>query len=295
MKVLIVEDDPASMTFLEIIAKKEGCIFMSAENGKKGLEIYEEFDPDIIMSDINMAHMNGLELLEQIRLKKSDIIFILLTAYTSEEFVIKAIKHGANNYLKKPLSKDTIVNLLRKYKTIIEHQHFEKRISGYIKKHNFSLQINTNINIIPDIVNYLVEETGDIFTPDKQLDVKLGLNELILNAFEHGNLEITYTDKSAAVSNDTLMELYEERLKNQIFAQRTIDIKYEMLENACEWIITDQGKGFNPAAIPSPLSEDGIMRLHGRGIFISKYHFDELEYLGCGNKVRIRKKFSIKK
>ncbi|MFQ3579154.1 MAG: response regulator [Bacteroidales bacterium] len=289
MKVLLVEDDPASMAFLEILVQKEGYHIEKADNGKIALELFESFKPDIILSDINMAQMNGLELLEKIRGQKSDIIFILLTAYTSEEFVIKAIKHGANNYLKKPLSKDTIIGLLRKYKTLIEHQRNEKKLSNFVKKYNFTLQMVTEINLIPEIVNYLVQETGDIFTPDKKLDIKLGLNELIINAVEHGNLEISYTDKSSALLNNSLETLYESRMNNLSLAQRTVEIKYSLSKEYCEWIITDQGKGFSPSAIPSPLTEDGIMKLHGRGIFISKYHFDEMEYLGCGNQVRVRK------
>ena len=70
MKVLVVEDDLASRSYLEVILRKEGLDFRSAENGKEGYAIFKEYKPEIVLSDINMAQMNGLCLLFITGLKK---------------------------------------------------------------------------------------------------------------------------------------------------------------------------------------------------------------------------------
>lgn len=285
MKVLVVEDDIASRNYLEVILRKEGHDFRSADNGVDGLEIFKEYSPEIVLSDINMAQMNGLELLEHIKRIKPDAIIIMLTAFNSEEYVVEAMKLGANNYLKKPVLKNNLITLLRKYDSVIASRKSEKKIQGFIKKHNFNITFKSNIEIIPSIVNYLVTEIEGVFAEEVLLDIKLGLGELILNAVEHGNLEISFIEKSNAVQNDQLQQLYYVRLSDPDLRRRTVQIDFAMNEEQCEWTITDEGDGFDPESIPNPISDDGILRLHGRGIFICKFQFDSLLYQDIGNKV----------
>lgn len=291
MKILIVEDDDASRSFLEIILKKGKYSFKSSDNGLAALAIFKEYLPDIVLSDINMSQMNGIELLGEIKKIKPDTIVIMLTAYNSERYVIESMKLGANNYLKKPIPRDFLINLLRKYQTIVELKKTEKKISDFVLKSSFTLRFKTDLEIIHSIVNYLILETENSFSEETKLDIKLGLGELILNSVEHGNLGISFADKNEAIHNDSLNDLYDERFAIPELAERSIEIKYNSYKGAGEWIIRDQGDGFDPELVPSPISSDGVLRLHGRGIFICKFQFDELEYLEKGNVVRVLKKF----
>jgi len=294
MKVLLVEDDVASMSYLEILMKREGHEYQKATDGKSGLKCFHEFNPDIVLSDINMAHMDGLEMVERIRQNKPGVIIIMLTAYNSEEYVIKAMKVGANNYLKKPVSKDNLISLLRKYTSIIKAKQIKSSICQFQKEHSFLLKFKTNTEAISSLVNFLVKESSDLFTEEQKLDIKLGLGELVLNSVEHGNMGITYEEKSQAVIDDTLQSLYAQKMSIPAIKNKEIAIFYRQTEEGAEWEISDEGTGFNPECIPNPISEDGIMRLHGRGIFICKFQFDEMEYIGKGNKVRVKKKFNSK-
>lgn len=291
MKILVVEDDYASRSYLEIILKKEGYNFKSSDNGKDALEIFKEYLPDVVLSDINMSQMNGIELLGAIKKIKPETIMIMLTAYTSEEYVMQCIRLGANNYLKKPIPKHSILSLLRKHNVIISDIKSEKKVSSFLKKNNFKLQFKTDFNRIHAVVNYLVNETENLFSEETKLDLKLGLSELVLNAVEHGNLGITFSEKNEAVQSDSLVELYEERMANPEFANKIVEINFSVFEFGGQWIIKDQGNGFIPESVPSPISEDGVLRLHGRGIFICKFQFDEVEYIGNGNTVRVMKRF----
>jgi len=292
MKVLLVEDDESSLCYLEVALKKEGIEYRTANDGKIGYEVFKEFQPDFILSDINMAEMTGIELLEKVKVHRPETIVVMLTAFNSEQYVVDAMKLGANNYLKKPILKDTFLAFLRKYDNIIQMQYFDKKITSYQKCHEFDLVFNTEFENIPSIVNLLVSETDGILSPEKQLDIRLGLSELLLNAVEHGNLGISFYEKSDAVNNDTLGQLYKERLAISEYAKRLVSVSYSYKNNICEWIITDQGQGFDFKSIPDPSSEEGLMCLHGRGIFICRFQFDEMEYIGCGNQVRVVKKMN---
>ena len=290
MKVLLVEDELSSLRYLEQALKQEGIDYRTATDGRLGFDIFKEFQPEFILSDINMSEMSGIELLEKVKAIKPETIVVMLTSYNSEQYVVDAMKHGANNYLKKPILKDTFITFLRKYENIIDMYDIDRKVTSFQVKHDFTLVFPTNFDIIPSIVNLLVSETDGVLSSEKQLDIRLGLSELLLNAVEHGNLGITFYEKTDAILNDTLPNLYIERLADPEMAQRHVEVRYTYKNGNCEWIITDQGKGFDFKAIPDPSSEEGLLRPHGRGIFICKFQFDVMDYLGCGNQVKVLKK-----
>lgn len=289
MKVLVVEDESAVVSFLEVLLRKEEYEYRVARTGDEGLKLFRSFEPDFVLTDINMPGMSGIELLERIRVERPETIVVVLTAFSNEEFVIQAMRLGANNYLKKPILRDNMLSVFRKYKSVIENKNCSTKIAPFVTEQSFTYTFDTNVVVVPEVVNLLITEAAGLFSGDVQLDLKLGLHELVINAVEHGNLAITYFEKSIAVTSDSLNKLYDERMAHPDYSNRKVEIKFLQTKQFCEWTIRDEGAGFCPEDIPSPLGEDGILRLHGRGIFICKFQFDEMEYIGTGNTVRVRK------
>ena len=292
MKVLIVEDDYPSREYLINLIGLEGYDLRAAQDGKEGLEIYKEYDPDVIISDIQMPNMDGLELLSTIRKDKSDTIFIITTAFGSEDYAIEALRRGANNYLKKPIRKNSLVNLLEKYKSIVEGHKLAQKARGKILRKDISIEFETNISHVPAIISRLISELGVKLDDSEITDIELGLDELITNALEHGNMGITFDEKVKASNSNTMLELYEKKLRNKEFAARKLRVHYKLRSDYCEWLIEDEGTGFDWRLIPDPTQSSQLMELNGRGIFITHFLFDEMEYMGKGNMVRVRKNFT---
>lgn len=94
-----------------------------AENGQAGLQRYYEFWPDLILCDIEMPVMDGLEFLTVLRRRNETVSVVMMTAYGCEDSAIKALLAGANDYLKKPLRHKELLPLLRRYAEF----SFEKR------------------------------------------------------------------------------------------------------------------------------------------------------------------------
>ncbi|OQY04505.1 MAG: hypothetical protein B6I20_02960 [Bacteroidetes bacterium 4572_117] len=289
MKVLVVEDDYGSREYLLNLVRLEGYEVRAVENGEEGLAEYKSFDPDIIISDIQMPIMDGLQMLNIIRKDKSDTIFIITTAFGTEDYAIEALRLGANNYLKKPIKSQSLIKLLNKYKLLIESHKLAKKAEGKLLKKDLSLEFITNIKHIPSIISQLIAEI-DIKLDDSEItNIELGLDELITNSMEHGNLGISFNEKVKASNDNTILELYDEKMKIPKFSRRKLKVRYKLRPKFCEWVITDEGKGFDWRLIPDPTKGAQLMELNGRGIFITHFLFDEMEYLGKGNKVRVRK------
>ncbi|MCK5536823.1 MAG: response regulator, partial [Bacteroidales bacterium] len=284
MKILIVEDDLASREYLKNAIEIEGHEYKAAENGREGLEIFSEFKPDLVLCDIQMPIMDGLELLEAIRGKKSNSIFIMITAFSTEDYAVKAFHLGANNYIKKPVRQSDLIGLLQKYEAVVKNRKaVAPKVPGNLLHREFVLEFPTHTEMVPKVVDYLIQETGNLFSSDEKISIELGLVELFTNSIEHGNLEISFQEKSEALKNGKLERLYEDRLNDPKLASRKIRVQFEMIGSRCTWIIEDEGKGFDWKDIQSNIEEERLFDLNGRGIFICQFLFDELEYSGRGN------------
>ena len=113
----------------------------------------------------------------------------------------------------------------------------------------------------------------------------LGLHELLINAVEHGNLGLSYTDKSALIAATSWLEEVNHRLQLDEFKDRYVEVRFERLADSLSFTIIDQGKGFDWRDYLD-FSTERAFDLHGRGIAMAgKISFDSLTYLGCGNTV----------
>jgi anti-sigma regulatory factor (Ser/Thr protein kinase) len=132
----------------------------------------------------------------------------------------------------------------------------------------------------------------DYFSLDDRISIELGLSELVTNAIEHGNLNITYDEKTAVADlSDGMMDLCNTRLLDPEIASRLITIYYEFTPEECKWTIIDEGNGFDVNKVPDPTkSENREVLFHGRGIMFSRAIFDSVEYKGKGNEVVVTKK-----
>ena len=290
MKILIVEDAPLVQDFMSRVVTDLGCKCIVAANGKEGLEAYEKHLPNMIISDINMPEMSGLELLKLIRWRNKDIFFIIMTGVGCEETAVQALRLGANNYLRKPVSVVEISMLIEQYASIFRNRTQEDEIFSMIESRAVSYHFGTTVEFVPKIADQLVIETNGLLDPQTKMDVRLGMFELLTNAVEHGNLGITMQEKRDALERGKYGDFFRQRLAKPDLASRIVKVSFTFDHaNGCEWVIEDQGAGFDPQSIPSPFEGDGAA-LNCRGIYLARLLFDSMDYLGNGNTVRIRKK-----
>ena len=154
------------------------------------------------------------------------------------------------------------------------------------------IEIDSDMNLVQSLSNYLSEKTGNYFDSKERMRIELGLNELLINAIEHGNWDISFEEKNAALLENRIGDLYNSKRNDTLNCNKKVLVQFKQSETFCEWIITDNGKGFNWKMIPSSAYSQ-LSTMKGRGILVSRLQFDELEFLGNGNTVRIKKYFNI--
>jgi len=102
--VLVVEDDPTILTLLEVNFEMEGFVVLTAEDGEAGFAVAKESKPDVIVSDVMMPKMSGLELVQALKADKAlkRIPIVLLSAKAQGSDVRNGLESGADDYVTKP-------------------------------------------------------------------------------------------------------------------------------------------------------------------------------------------------
>lgn len=157
--ILVVDDEPNYLVVLSELLKDEGFEVFTASDGTQGLKIIEDVDLDIVITDMQMPGMNGLEFLQKIKEKNQDLPVIVITAFAEVDKAVTAMQAGAYNYLAKPFSNDELIITLKKgahhYSLIRENTRLRDEIRG---KSGFSGMVGKNPKMLQ--VYQLIEKVS---------------------------------------------------------------------------------------------------------------------------------------
>jgi adenylate cyclase len=112
--ILVVDDDPDIREVLKDRLESLGCRVLVAPSGKEGLELLEKQSPQIVLLDIEMPGMSGLEVLKEIRSRRIDVTVVMITAYATIERAVQAMKEGAYDFIPKPFEPEQIALIAQK-------------------------------------------------------------------------------------------------------------------------------------------------------------------------------------
>ena len=114
-KILLIDDDEIMLTMLKFKLEKENFEVKTAVNGKIGISLVKMFKPDLIVTDLMMPNVSGLELTKHLRLDLAmDIPIIILSSAGKEKIVLHAFEMGANDFITKPFSPNELIVRINK-------------------------------------------------------------------------------------------------------------------------------------------------------------------------------------
>lgn len=287
--ILAVDDNPTALRLLvSMLERGKGKYrIATAVNGKEALQyLYDNPDSiDIILLDKMMPEMDGLEVCEILKgdPQLSRIPVIMQTAADKPEEISEGIKAGVFYYLTKPLNAQTLLSVvysaeqqMQKYKTLrdeMQHSRSGFRLVQILKCTARTLKEAESLssflaNLFPD--------------PDR---VITGISELLINAIEHGNLSISYEEKSALITDGLWQQEVERRQIDPQWADKVATVVFERRENTYYLQISDQGEGFDWKQFME-VEPSRATHNHGRGIAMANMlSFDKLVYNNKGNQV----------
>lgn len=285
--VLVVDDDWQVLGFLDHVLKQAGYKVLMAESGEEALQALNASHQEIslVLLDMQMGGITGLEVAKEMQKKPewSLIPVIMQTASNRPDVVRQGIAAGVYYCLHKPLNPDLLVAIvdaaIQEFAvTQIQQEAIanQKRGMSLLDTGRFACRTLEEVDQLADLLAHGF--------PDPQRAI-IGVTELLINAVEHGNLGITYDEKSQLVRSGRWRETVEARQALPQYAEKKVEVVFQRKADGVYLQITDEGAGFewwryleiDPARANHP---------NGRGIALAnKISFDQLQFTNDGSRV----------
>lgn len=139
--ILLVEDDESNRTSVGIILTKENYRVLEAKDGREALDVLRKEAVDLILTDIRMPGMDGMDLLKAARKLKPHIDVILMTAHGTIETAVEAMKEGAYDFLPKPFKRATLLRIIEKNLEKLALVRENERLRGELERYNVQKEI----------------------------------------------------------------------------------------------------------------------------------------------------------
>ncbi len=165
----------------------------------------------------------------------------------------------------------------------------------FLEKEYIRFILNTDIYIIDNVVSKLTEDLHEFFDDMELSMIRIGLREMLINAIEHGNLEISNEDKTRYLEQGVYHIVLKDRLSNPYYANKKVTVEQKFTLKEVIYKISDEGNGFDVKKYYNQENPNLSSSIHGRGIFITKNAFDTVKYNKKGNVVVLIKKINLNK
>jgi CheY-like chemotaxis protein/anti-sigma regulatory factor (Ser/Thr protein kinase) len=287
--VLVVDDSPVDRRLVgALLAKTPNIDVLYAADGEEALSVLSQRRPNLVVTDLIMPNMDGLELVAAIVSKYPLVPVILMTGKGSEEIAVQALKAGAASYVPKSVVQNLLVETVENVLSMAQEEQTQAKLSECMTGCYFVIE--NDASLISAMVKYVrsfVRRTG-LCDETNSIRTCVALEEALNNAMFHGNLEI---DSTLREQDRTLYRtLIDERRRAEPYGSRRIHVDIRVTATHGEFVIRDEGRGFDPRQLPDPTDPLNIEKPSGRGLLLMRTFMDDVSFNDRGNEVTLVKR-----
>ncbi|HEU4952502.1 MAG TPA: response regulator [Holophagaceae bacterium] len=293
-QVLLIDDDRSVLEMVEEALKSHGMVVHPFNDGRRALGLLEQAKGpafDLVVSDINMDGMDGFDVIHRVKSIRPHLPVVLMTAESSVDYAIRAMRMGAANFFMKPVPiREMVKSVFHLVEAHREYRQAESGLKGLAEEFR-RFQFRSDEADIPGLLKHLTERLVPLgFATDQNIDVvAMAFHEALVNALEHGNLELDSDLKADLFSldEDPYDALRRQRLQDPAYAGRLLEVETRLSEEAYEVVIADSGPGFEAHQLISPEDAAHQARHCGRGLPLIQLVMDEVAFNDRGNQIRL--------
>jgi CheY-like chemotaxis protein len=285
--ILLVEDEEITAALTERVLRDQGSRVSIATDGESAWKMLKGGATfDAVLLDRGLPDIDGIVLLQRIKAdpELTWVPVIMLTRRDDSESIRETFAAGADYYLTKPLQAPYLLAMSRLAtkagREFKEIQNSLDQAWGFIGLLDSGTFRYSTLAQAHKLARGLAQVCPD---PARAL---LGIQELLINAVEHGNLGISYAEKSLLMLEDRLDQEIDRRSQDPAYSQLQVSVHLVRDAAGVSLTIQDQGRGF-PWQDYLEFSPERAFDLHGRGIAMAGTSFDTIDYRGNGNTVHV--------
>jgi CheY-like chemotaxis protein len=283
--VLVVDDSAVDRRLAGgLLEKYFECTVHYATDGSDALQQIVQSPPDLVLTDLLMPQMNGLDLVTAVKNEFPFVPIILMTAQGSEDIAAQALRRGAASYVPKRRLADDLPGTVQRILLGSFEDRGHSPLMHYLETGETSFVLANDLTLIRSLVNYLQEMLRCLPLGDEteRLRVGVALEEALRNAYYHGNLEI-----GAEADIGTRYELAQQRLTQEPYRDRRIHLRASISRAEAVFAIRDEGPGFDVSKLPTAADLPDDLSAAGRGLVLMRTIMDEVNHNTTGNEVTL--------
>ncbi len=290
LRALVVEDSPTQAILLRQRLARSGFEVQMAPNGREALSFLEGPLPSVVLTDLDMPEMDGLELVKQIRRRGVAVPVILMTALGSEEIAVKALQAGASSYVPKRNLERDLARTMEQVLALSRANGGRVTAPHLLQESGCHYLLPNDTGLIPPLVRRLQQslERLGVCDPADMTRVGMALRESLMNAIEHGNLEMSSTLREER--EDEYYALVKTRRQEEPYRNRHVRVQVRESKQGVTYIVADDGPGFDPTECGDPTDPANLERVSGRGLLLIRAFMDEVSFNSRGNEITMVKK-----
>jgi CheY-like chemotaxis protein len=291
--ILVVDDSDVDRRLAGGLLSSEPMFEVAfATNGLEALEAMSGRMPDLLLSDLQMPEMNGLQLLTTSRMQYPDVPVVLMTAMGSETLAVEAMSRGAASYVPKTKLPERLVATVAEVLALAQADRTHERLIGCLTSTDFNFELPAEPRLIDPLVDLLQQIASGMGLCDFTERVRLGvaLKEALVNALFRGNLELAADELPVAAGGEGDPRLAEARLAERPYRERLVRVKASIRPEEARFVIRDDGRGFDVLAELTAAADPAAWNAHGRGLALMRALLDDVQYNASGTEVTLIKR-----
>lgn len=298
-RILVVDDSPSDLGLLEahIQSARPDWVVRGVESGADALAQIGTLHFDVILTDLRMPKMDGIQLIGAMKRLRPELPVIIVTGRGSEDLAVEALAKGAASYVPKNQLVERLVETIEQVLDRVHADHSYQRVIGSLKRTEYEFVIENDLGLIPPLVDLLQQVAYGMNLVDTTERRRLGiaLDEAILNAMYHGNLELpadNLPEIRPSLRSGQRALMFESRARAEPYKQRRVRILAFITPDEARFVVKDDGKGFDPSIFPDARDPRTLEEEGGRGLVLMKSFMDEVAFSSNGNEVTLIKRRS---
>ena len=285
-KILIVEDSPVDQLLIKRLLVRPQWVTQIASDGKEAVELIGKVRPDLVITDMQMPIMNGLELVKYVRENDPTLPVVLVTAKGSENTAVEALRNGATSYSPKARLSSDLVATVEHVLDMAQRMQYSHDVEFSPTPKSYAVVLKNDLNLIgPTIEN--IQANLPSWSDRDRLQIGMAIDEALVNAMHHGNLEVDSTMREGDETD--YYEMIRIRQGKAPWNNRRVRVESEFSDQHICIQVSDEGPGFDPLTIPDPRTPENLHRVSGRGLFLIRNFMDQVAHNSAGNQITMTK------
>jgi len=261
-----------------------------AEDGAAALAAMERETPRLVLTDLRMPGMDGLELVAAVRRQYPFVPVVLMTAFGNEEIAMQALREGAASYVPKKSLDRHLAPTLEQVIAAAKRERRQQQLMERLAHIESSFILDNDPLVIPALVLHVQEYLAQMQFCDQteRIRIAVALEEALANAILHGNLEAN--SELRQEDEDQYYRLADDRRRLPPYKDRQVHCTFKLTRSEAVFSLQDDGPGFDPSTLPDPTDPENLGRIGGRGLLLIRTFMDEVTFNEKGNQITLVKR-----